>query len=58
MRGYDAKKGVDVLSGGGREVRIRRRWDVILAIWDQFRRKWTPTATVSNRTEFKKIYVK
>ena len=43
MREADAKKGVDVLAEGGGEVRIRRRQDAVLEVWDQFQRKLTPT---------------
>ena len=43
LRGADANKDVDVLAEGGRELRIWRRRDAVLAIWDQFWRKRNPT---------------
>ena len=43
LRGANENKGVGVLAEGGGEVKTGRRWDAVLAIWDQFRRKWTHT---------------
>ena len=36
LRGVDAEKGVDVLAEGGGELRIQRRRNAVLDIWDQF----------------------
>ena len=43
FRGDDAKKGVDVLAEGGREVISQKRRDSVSDIWEKIRSKWTPT---------------